>query len=55
MVPSTKWPVWAHTRRKFYEIHAAHPSPITTEALHRIGALYGIEEEIRGKPVDETA
>ena len=43
---------WAHARRKFYEIHAAHPSPITTEALDRIGALYGIEEEIRGKPVD---
>jgi transposase len=43
---------WAHARRKFYEIHAAHPSPITTEALDRIGALYGIEEQIRGKPVD---
>lgn len=43
---------WAHTRRKFYEIHAAHPSPTTTEALDRIGALYGIEAEIRGKPVD---
>jgi transposase len=43
---------WAHARRKFYEIHAAHPSPITTEALDRIGALYGIEEEIRGKPID---
>jgi transposase len=43
---------WAHARRKFYEIHAAHPSPTTTEALDRIGALYGIEEEIRGKPID---
>ena len=43
---------WAHTRRKFYEMHTAHPSPITTEALSRIGALYGIEEEIRGKPAD---
>lgn len=43
---------WAHARRKFYEIHAAHPSPITTEALLRIGALYGIEEQIRGKPID---
>lgn len=43
---------WAHSRRKFYEIHAAHPSPITTEALDRIGALYGIEEDIRGKPMD---
>ena len=43
---------WAHARRKFYEIHAAHPSPTTTEALDRIGALYGIEEQIRGKPID---
>ena len=43
---------WAHCRRKFYEIHTAHPSPITTAALERIGALYGIEEQIRGKPAD---
>ena len=43
---------WAHTRRKFHEIHAIHPSPITTEAIDRIGALYGIEEQIRGKPAD---
>jgi transposase len=43
---------WAHARRKFYEIHEAHPSPITTEALNRIGALYAIEEKVRGKPVD---
>jgi hypothetical protein len=28
----------------------AHASPIATEALARIGALYGIEDEIRGKP-----
>ena len=26
--------------------------PTTTEALARIGALYAIEDEIRGKPVD---
>lgn len=43
---------WAHARRKFHEIHAIHASPTTTEALARIGALYGIEEEIRGKPAD---
>ena len=43
---------WAHTRRKFHDIHAIHPSPITSEAINRIGALYGIEEEIRGKPED---
>ena len=43
---------WAHTRRKFHDIHVAHASPTTTEALARIGALYGIEEEIRGKPAE---
>ena len=36
---------WAHTRRKFHDIHVSHASPTTTEALARIGALYGIEEQ----------
>ena len=31
---------WAHARRKFHDIHVAHPSPTTTGALDRIGALY---------------
>ncbi len=43
---------WAHARRKFHDIHVVHASPITTEAIHRIGALYGIEEDIRGKPAE---
>jgi transposase len=43
---------WAHARRKFHDIHVTHRSPITTEALDRIGALYGIEEQVRGKPPD---
>ena len=43
---------WAHARRKFHDIHAIHASPITAEAIARIGALYGIEEEVRGKPID---
>jgi len=43
---------WAHARRKFHDIHQAHASPTTTEALSRIGALYAIEDEVRGKPVD---
>lgn len=43
---------WAHARRKFHEIHVVYPSPTTSEALARIGALYSIEDEIRGKPVD---
>jgi transposase len=40
---------WAHARRKFHDIHVIHASPITTEAISRIGALYGIEDTIRGK------
>jgi transposase len=43
---------WAHARRKFHEIHVVHPSPTTSEALARIGALYAIEDDIRGKPAD---
>jgi transposase len=41
---------WAHARRKFHDVHILQASPTTTEALARIGALYGIEEEVRGKP-----
>jgi len=40
---------WAHVRRKFYEIAQAHASPLAQEALQRIGALYAIEEAIRGQ------
>jgi transposase len=43
---------WAHSRRKFHDIHVVHASPTTTEALTRIGALYRIEEEVRGKPAE---
>ncbi len=41
---------WAHARRKFYELMQAHKSPVATEAVERIGALYGIENEIRRSP-----
>lgn len=44
---------WAHVRRKFFDVHAATASPVAKEALDRIGALYGIEADIRGKPPDE--
>lgn len=44
---------WAHVRRKFFDLHEAHASPITTEALERIGALYVIEREIRGRTPEE--
>ncbi|MCL4761234.1 MAG: IS66 family transposase [Burkholderiales bacterium] len=44
---------WAHARRKFYELHAAHKSPLAEEALKRIKALYEIEALVRGRPPDE--
>lgn len=40
---------WAHVRRKFYDIQVATDSPVASEALARIGELYGIETEIRGQ------
>jgi hypothetical protein len=43
---------WAHVRRKFYDIQVAAGSEIAAEAIRRIGALYDIEREIRGKPPD---
>jgi transposase len=39
---------WAHARRKFHEIHIAHSSPTSAEAIERIAVLYAIEAEIRG-------
>ncbi len=41
---------WAHARRKFYDIHAAQPTPITTYVLAQIADLYKIESGIRGSP-----
>jgi transposase len=41
---------WAHARRKFYDIHAIQPTPITTYVLAQIGELYNIEASIRGSP-----
>jgi transposase len=43
---------WAHVRRKFYELQQAHASPIATEAIQRIGQLYAIESDIRGRSPD---
>src|SRR5229473_2494639 len=44
---------WAHVRRKFYDLHVAHKSPVAAEAIERIAALYAVEKEIRGYPADE--
>ena len=44
---------WAHVRRKFFDLHKAHASPVAAQALQRIGALYGIETSIRGRSPPE--
>jgi transposase len=51
---------WAHARRKFFDLHALKPhagidASVAGEALTRIGALYAIEQTIRGKPPDERS
>jgi transposase len=40
---------WAHVRRKFYDLYVAHKSPVAQDALRRIGELYAIEGDIRGR------
>jgi len=44
---------WAHVRRKFVDLYELHKSAIAGQMLDRIGALYAIEKEIRGRPPDE--
>jgi transposase len=44
---------WAHVRRRFFELATAGPAPIASEALKRIGGLYKIEDDIRGRPADQ--
>ena len=44
---------WSHVRRRFYELAAAGPAPIASEALERIASLYAIEKDIRGRGANE--
>jgi transposase len=44
---------WAHVRRRFYELAVAGPAPIACEVLKRIGELYTVETECRGRSADE--
>lgn len=40
---------WAHARRKIYDVHVATASAAAKQILERIGALFEIEAEIRGR------
>lgn len=63
-VPLTKALCWAHARRKFFVLadiatsirrgrNAAPISPIALEAVTRIDALFDIERDINGLPVED--
>ncbi len=38
---------WAHVRRKFHELHITSKSALAQTALEHIGALYGLEREMK--------
>ena len=44
---------WSHVRQRFYELAAAGPAPILSEALKRIGQLYTVKMDIRGRSAEE--
>jgi transposase len=44
---------WAHARRKFVELDELHKSPVAAKMIDRVGELYGIEQEIRGRLPDD--
>ncbi len=44
---------WAHTRRKFFDVHAKTGSAVALEALERIGTIYDVERSVSGKPPGE--
>jgi len=43
----------AHARRKIHDLHVQRATPMTTEALRRIGELYAIEATIRGQSPEQ--
>lgn len=40
---------WAHSRRKFYELHAAGSSRVATVTVERMAELWQVEEKVRGQ------
>lgn len=43
----------AHVRRKFVDVFTAQGSSIAGQAIRRIGELYAVEKEVRGKSPDD--
>ncbi|RWR05774.1 IS66 family transposase, partial [Paenirhodobacter populi] len=46
---------WAHSRRKFYELHAAGSSQIATETVKRMAELWKLEAAVRGQSPEARA
>ncbi|MEY4891144.1 MAG: hypothetical protein RIQ75_2274 [Pseudomonadota bacterium] len=46
---------WAHSRRRFYELHAAGDSQVATTTVKRMADLWKLEAEVRGKSPTERA
>ncbi|WP_413716360.1 IS66 family transposase [Sphingomonas sp. R1] len=49
---ATEVACWAHFRRKIFDLHDRTATPLTTDILERLGALYAVEAEVRGQPPD---
>lgn len=43
---------WAHVRRKFFELQVGAKSSLAQTALEHIGALYGVERQIRDEGLE---
>lgn len=43
----------AHARRKFFDLHSAHKSPVAQRALEHIAQVYEIERELKACSADE--
>ena len=46
---------WAHARRKFFDLARLTKAPIALEAIARIDALFAIERDLNGLPVNPVA
>ncbi|MER1021606.1 IS66 family transposase [Pseudomonas aeruginosa] len=43
----------AHARRKFFDLHTAHKSPVAQRALEQIAHVYEIERELKASSAEE--
>lgn len=46
---------WAHSRRRFFELHAAGASEIATATVERMTELWKLEAEVRGQSPEARA